>query len=264
MKEYHYAHNIGKVCDGIMTQSVKLGKKLAEGKTKIVYESDNPNEVVLEFKDDITAGDGLKHDVISGKGVINCAISSKIFEILEKAGVPTHYVKYTPPNYMAVRKVTMLPVEIVCRNIAAGHLLQRFPVEAGQVLEFPLVEFFLKDDEHHDPMINDVHMKYLKLATRDECDEIRKITLGVNQAMKEFFESKGIILVDFKIEVGRDGKGRFLVSDEINGDSCRLWVKAENGKILDKDVYRKGGSLDDVKKVYVKLYETLLGEDPKV
>ncbi|NVM53906.1 MAG: phosphoribosylaminoimidazolesuccinocarboxamide synthase [Candidatus Helarchaeota archaeon] len=245
-----------------MTSDLKLGKKLAEGKTKIVYESTDANEVILEFKDDITAGDGLKHDVISGKGYLNCAISSKIFEILENAGVPTHYVKYVPPSYMVVRKVTMLPVEIVCRNIAAGHLLHRFPVKAGEKMEPPLVEFFLKDDEHHDPMINDMHMTYLKLATRDECDRIREITLNVNSAMKEFFDSKGIKLVDFKIEVGRDASGQFLVSDEINGDSCRLWVKAEEGKILDKDVYRKGGSLDEVKNVYINLYKQLIGQEP--
>ncbi len=163
---------------------------------------------------------------------------------------------------MIVRKVTMLPVEIVCRNIAAGHLLQRFPVKAGDKLDPPLVEFFLKDDEHHDPMINDMHMAYLKLATRDECDELREITINVNSAMKEFFDSKGIILVDFKIEVGRDASGKFLVSDEINGDSCRLWLKSEEGKILDKDIYRKGESLDQVKQVYINLYKQLIEKDP--
>ncbi|MHA1278589.1 MAG: phosphoribosylaminoimidazolesuccinocarboxamide synthase [Candidatus Helarchaeota archaeon] len=247
-----------------MTTELEVGRKIAEGKTKVVYESDNPNEVILQFKDDITAGDGLKHDLIPGKGVINCAISSKIFEILENAGVPTHYIKYYSPTYMVVRKVKMLPVEIVCRNIAAGHLLQRFPVKAGEELNPPIIEFFLKDDEHHDPMINDGHMQFLKLATRAECDEIRQITLQVNKTMKEFFASKDILLVDFKIEMGRDGNGKFLVSDEINGDSCRLWLKTEEGKILDKDVYRKGGSLEEVKRVYISLYKTLIGEAPKI
>ncbi|MHA1650029.1 MAG: phosphoribosylaminoimidazolesuccinocarboxamide synthase [Candidatus Helarchaeota archaeon] len=246
-----------------MTENLVLGKKIAEGKTKIVYESTNANEVILEFKDDITAGDGLKHDVIPGKGYLNCTISAKLFEVLENAGVPTHFIKYIPPNYLIVRKVKMLPVEIVCRNIAAGHLLQRFPVKAGDPLNPPLVEFFLKNDELHDPMLNDMHMAYLKLANRDECDEIRKITLQVNDALKEFFTSKGIILVDFKIEVGRDGSGKFLVSDEINGDSCRLWAETEKGKIFDKDVYRKGGSLEEVKNVYVTLYKKLIGQEPK-
>lgn len=247
-----------------MTDKLKLGKLLAEGKTKIVYESDESNQVILKFKDDITAGDGLKHDVISGKGYLNCAISSKIFEILENAGVPTHFIKYIPPNYMVVRTVTMVPVEIVCRNIAAGHLLHRFPVEAGQKLNPPFVEFFLKDDEKHDPMVNDMHLAYLQLATRDECDRIREITLNVNKTMKEFFASlnPSITLVDFKIEMGRDSSGNFLVSDEINGDSCRLWVADEAGKILDKDVYRKGGSLDEVKQIYISLYKQVIGEDP--
>ena len=244
-----------------MTNEIKLGKKLAEGKTKIVYESLNANEVILEFKDDITAGDGLKHDVIFGKGKINCAISAKIFEILETAGVPTHFIKYIQPNYMIVKIVKMLPIEIVCRNIAAGHILERLPVKLGQRLDPPLVEFFLKDDERHDPMLNDMHMEFLKLANREECDKIRKITLNVNDIMKKFLASKGIVLVDFKVEMGKDSEGKFLVSDEINGDSCRLWVQKEEGKILDKDIYRKGGSLDEVKNVYINLYKQILGKE---
>ena len=245
-----------------MAAKPKLGKKLAEGKTKIVYQSDNANEVILEFKDDITAGDGLKHDVIVGKGYLNCAISSKIFEVLENTGVPTHFIQYVPPKYMRVRSVKMLPVEFVCRNIAAGHILERLPIQPGDPFDPPLIEFFWKSDAHHDPMLNDQHMAFLQLANRDECDQIREITSNVNTALIEFFDTKEITLVDFKIEIGRDSEGNFLVADEINGDSCRLWTKSQDGKIFDKDAYRKGKSLDEVKKVYINLYTQIIGQKP--
>lgn len=245
-----------------MVEDLNLGEKLAEGKTKIVYQSEEANEVILEFKDDITAGDGLKHDVIPGKGYLNCAISAKIFEILESAGVPTHFIKYIPPNYMIVRSVKMMPIEIVCRNVAAGHVLERLPVQPGDPFDPPLIEFFWKSDAHHDPMLNDQHMAFLQLATRDECDRIREITSGVNSALIDFFDTKGITLVDLKIEMGRDIEGNFLVADELNGDSCRLWAKSQDGQIFDKDVYRKGKSLDEVKKVYINLYKQIIGQKP--
>jgi phosphoribosylaminoimidazole-succinocarboxamide synthase len=245
-----------------MITELKFGKKLAEGKTKIVYASDKLTEVILEFKDDITAGDGLKHDVIPGKGYLNCAISAKFFELLEKAGVPTHFLKYVPPKYMVVRSVKMLPVEFVCRNIAAGHILERLPVKLGDIFDSPLIEFFWKSDAHHDPMLNDMHMAFLKLANRAECDKLREITSKVNLALRKWLDTKGIVLVDFKIEMGRDSKGKFLVSDELNGDSCRLWAKADNGKIFDKDAYRKGKSLDEVKTVYINLFKQLLEQEP--
>lgn len=241
---------------------IKLGKKKAEGKTKIVYESVNPNEVILEFKDDITAGDGLKHDVLKDKGFLNCAISSKLFQVLESAGVKTHFIKYIPPTYMIVRSVEMLPVEIVCRRIAAGHLLERLPIKPETKFEPNLVEFFYKDDEKHDPLVIDDHLRILGIATLDEAKKMKQIALKVSETMAKYFDSIGIFLADFKIEVGRDKKGNLLVADEVNGDSCRLWL--QDGNILDKDVYRKGKSLDLVRQTYINLYEKIIGEKPNL
>ncbi|MHA1786212.1 MAG: phosphoribosylaminoimidazolesuccinocarboxamide synthase [Candidatus Helarchaeota archaeon] len=241
---------------------IKLGKKIAEGKTKIVYESDNPNEVILEFKDDITAGDGLKHDVLKDKGHINCAISSKIFQVLENEGIATHFVKYMPPRHMVVKKVEMIPVEIVCRRIAWGHLLNRLPIKPETKFKPNLVEFFYKDDEKHDPLVNDDHLRILNVATLDESKKMKEIALKVSQVLAKYFDSIGIFLADFKIECGRDAKNNLLVADEVNGDSCRLWMK--DGNILDKDVYRKGKSLDVVRDTYIKLYEKIIGEKPNL
>ncbi len=241
---------------------IKLGKKIAEGKTKRVFESKNDNEVILEFKDDITAGDGLKHDVVKDKGYINCAISAKIFEILEKENIPTHFIKYIPPNLMVVRKVTMLPVEVVCRRIAAGHLVERLPIKAETKFDPNLVEFFFKDDEKHDPLVNDDHLRVMGIQTLEESSKIKKIALDVSKAMANYFDSLGILLVDFKIEIGRDSNGDLFVADEVNGDSCRLWLK--DGNILDKDVYRKGKSLDVVRNTYIELYEKIIGKKPEL
>jgi phosphoribosylaminoimidazole-succinocarboxamide synthase len=243
-----------------MNNDIVLGKKLAEGKTKIVYEGNKQDEVVLEFKDDITAGDGLKHDTFQNKGKINAAISAKIFEILNDAGVPTHYISFTPPVFMIVRKINMLPVEVVLRNRAYGHFLQRMPFESGTVFDKPIVEFFYKDDEKHDPMINEDHFELLGIAEYDEVLKIKEIIRQVNKVMKRFFNDLNIDLIDFKIEFGRTDSGELLVGDEINGDSCRLWDKDDADKIYDKDIYCRGDSLDDVKITYLELYEKVLGK----
>lgn len=237
-----------------------LGNPIREGKTKIVYESDNPDEVVLKFKNDITALDGEKHDIIRGKGYINAFISAKLFELLESAGLPTHYKAYVSPNLMVARKVEMLPVEVVCRNIAAGHLLKRLPIAEGTRLKIPIVEFFYKSDELHDPMLNDYHMQLLGLANTKEIREMEKITLNVNKVLKEFMKGRGLSLVDFKIEFGRDRGGKLLVGDEINADSMRVWK--ESGEILDKDVYRKGGTQKQVLQTYVSYFKKIIGEEP--
>ncbi|MHA1229788.1 MAG: phosphoribosylaminoimidazolesuccinocarboxamide synthase [Candidatus Helarchaeota archaeon] len=243
-----------------MTERIKLGKKLAEGKTKIVYESSVPDEVILEFKDDITAGDGLKHDTFPGKGRINAAISAKIFDALNKGGVPTHFISFIPPVYMVVRKIEMLPVEIVLRNRAYGHFLHRMPFESGYIFEKPVIEFFYKDDEKHDPMINEEHFELLKIATYDEVQQIKQITRDVNEVLKVFMDKIGIDLIDFKIEIGRTKSNELLVGDEINGDSCRLWDKKNPQKIYDKDIYRRGESLEVVKQTYIELYEKVIGK----
>ena len=243
-----------------MTKIIEFGKKLVEGKTKIVYDSKNPNEVILEFKNDITAGDGLKHDIFSGKGKLNAAISAKIFELLNENGIPTHFISFIPPIYMIVKKIKMLPVEIVLRNRAYGHFLQRMPFKSGKIFDKPIIEFFYKDDEKHDPMITEDHFELLKLAKYEEVLKIKEITRNVNNVLKEFMKKIGIDLIDFKIELGRSSSGELFVGDEINGDSCRLWDQKNPEKIYDKDIYRKGGTLKIVKKTYIELYEKIINE----
>lgn len=237
---------------------------IGEGKTKIVRRMDDPNIVLLEFKDSITALDGEKKDVIAGKGHINAKISSFLFELLSREGIPTHYVSFIEPNYMVVKRLKMLPVEVVCRNIAAGSFAKRYPVEAGSRLKYPVVEYYLKDDLRHDPMMNEDHIVALGISpSADEVKEIKKVTLRVNEVLSKFLDSKGITLVDFKLEFGRGSDGRIYVGDEINGDSMRLWDK-ETGRILDKDVYRQGKSLKDVLDTYREFYKRIIGVEPKL
>ncbi|MEX2707113.1 MAG: phosphoribosylaminoimidazolesuccinocarboxamide synthase [Candidatus Freyrarchaeum guaymaensis] len=243
--------------------SKSLGKILSEGKTKIVRETESSDVVLLEFKDSITALDGEKMDTLRGKAIINSHISAYFLELLEKEGVPTHFVEFIEPNMMKVKNLEMIPVEVVCRNIAAGHLVKNYPIEEGTPLNPPVVEFYLKDDARHDPMLNDDHLVILGLASREEVKKIREIALETNRVLREALKAKGLTLVDFKIEVGRGGDGKIYVGDEINGDSMRIWEEGTN-KILDKDVYRKGGTLDEVLDTYVKLYERLLGEPPPI
>jgi len=245
-----------------MVIKIKLGKKIAEGKTKIVYESDNPNEVIMEFKDDITAGDGLKHDKIAGKGYLNAAISAEFFRILNEKGLPTHMIEFIPPRHMRVKRLDMLPVEVVGRRLAAGHLLKRLPIKAGTEFKPALVELFFKDDEHHDPMINEDHVRILNLGTIAEARKMKEITVKVSDVLAEFLSAHGIVLADFKIEFGRDINNNLIIGDEINGDSCRLWDAKEKDKIYDKDVYRKGAPLDKVKDTYIELFKILLKKEP--
>ncbi|MEM1657618.1 MAG: phosphoribosylaminoimidazolesuccinocarboxamide synthase [Candidatus Jordarchaeales archaeon] len=237
---------------------------IGEGKTKIVRKMDNPDLVLLEFKDTITALDGEKKDVIIGKGHINAKISSFFFELLSSKDIPTHYVSFIEPRYMVVKRLKMLPVEVVCRNIAAGSFAKRYPVEVGSRLKYPVVEYYLKDDARHDPMMNEDHLVVLGITQSvDEVKKIKELTLKVNQVLSEFLDSKGMTLVDFKLEFGVDASGSIYVGDEINGDSMRLWDK-ETGKSLDKDVYRKGGNLREVLKRYIELYRRIIGTDPKI
>lgn len=240
-----------------------LGKVLSEGKTKIVREAESSDVVLLEFKDSITALDGEKMDVLKGKAVINSQISAYFLELLEKKGVPTHFLEFVEPNMMMVKSLQMIPVEVVCRNIAAGHLVKNYPIEEGTLLNPPIVEFFLKDDARHDPMLTEDHFVILGLASREEVKEIKEITLKTNRVLSEALKAKGLTLVDFKIEVGRGLDGKIYVGDEINGDSMRIW-EVGTDKILDKDVYRKGGSMDKVLNTYIQLYKRLLGKPPPI
>jgi phosphoribosylaminoimidazole-succinocarboxamide synthase len=237
-------------------------KKIGEGKTKIVYRSPQPGQVLLKFKDDITALDGVKKDRIPGKGSINARLSSFLFKLLEAGGVPTHFLKAENSSTLRTVKLQMIPVEAVCRNVATGRLVKTYPFyKQGDRLKKPLVEFFLKGDSYHDPLLSEEHLKVFGLATPSEIKAMKQITLKANRILKSFLKRKGLRLVDFKLEFGRDPKGKLRVGDELNLDSMRLW-SLKTGRSFDKDVYRKGGSLEEVARVYRETYKIITGEEP--
>ena len=230
-------------------------KLLYEGKAKKIYETNNPNEVICEFKDSLTAFNGEKASSESGKGALNCAITTLIFEALEKEGIPTHLIKKIDENKQLVKKVDIIPIEVVVRNIAAGSLSKRLGIKEGTKLPFPIVEFYYKNDELNDPLINDDHAMILNLVNdRDELDILRKYGREVNEFLIKFFDKVGLILVDFKIEFGKDKEGNIILADEITPDSCRLWDK-KTGKKMDKDLFRF--DLGDISEAYNEVLNRL-------
>ena len=223
-------------------------KLLYEGKAKRIYETDNPDEVICEFKDSLTAFNGEKEDSKSGKGALNCAITTIIFEALEKAKIPTHLIKKIDDTKQLVKKVKIIPIEVVVRNIAAGSLAKRLGLKEGEKLPFTIVEFYYKNDELNDPLINDDHAMILNLVDdKKELELLREYGRKVNEFLTQFFDKAGMILVDFKIEFGKDKDGNIILADEITPDSCRLWDK-KTGKKLDKDLFRF--DLGDIKEAY--------------
>ncbi|RMG30994.1 MAG: phosphoribosylaminoimidazolesuccinocarboxamide synthase [Methanobacteriota archaeon] len=235
--------------------------KIYRGKVKSVEILEN-GEALVHFRDDITAGDGVKRDRLQGKGTVNCKTSSFIFRKLEKAGIPTHFIREVNENTFLARALEILPVEVVVRNIAAGSFCRRYGYEQGFMFNTPVVEFFYKDDELHDPLISkDVILK-LGLATELELQWMESAALRVNSVLTSLFKEAGLILVDFKIEVGKDKQGRLYVADEISGDSIRVW-DAETHEILDKDRFRKG--LGEVVKNYEEIWRRIstVENDPK-
>jgi phosphoribosylaminoimidazole-succinocarboxamide synthase len=231
-------------------------EKLYEGKAKIVYATDEPDKVIIHFKDETTAFDGVKKETITGKGVINNTISSLIFELLNKRGIPTHYIKKLSDREMLAYKVDIIPVEVVVRNYAAGSFSRRYGIQEGTKLEKPLVETFWKNDELHDPLVCNEHIELLNLSNLEDVEQMKKMALEINEILKDFFAQKSIILVDFKVEFGKTKDGKLVVADEISPDSCRLW-DAKTMKKLDKDVFRFDlGSLEEVYKEVLKRLET--------
>jgi phosphoribosylaminoimidazole-succinocarboxamide synthase len=213
--------------------------QLSAGKTKTVTATTEPNNVVLTFRDDITAGDGKKHEILPGKGRVNATITAKLYSLLAEEGIPTHLLKTIDSNRLLVKKLEMIPVEVVCRIRAAGHFIgigKYF--QNGDKLPFPVVEFYLKDDALHDPMLNDQHLELLRLSNLNEIERMRKITLEVGSFLDKYFDDRRGILVDFKLEFGRDSDGNLMIGDELSPDSWRLWDK-ETKEILDKDRFRK-------------------------
>jgi len=217
-----------------------------EGKGKRLYTSDVDGELIQVFKDDATAFDGIKHDVIAGKGELNCAISSFFFEKLHQASIGTHYIRKEAAVEMRVKELKMIPVEVVVRNVAAGSICKRLGLEEGLELKWPLTEFFYKSDELHDPMIAIEHAELFGWSTRDELESMRETALKVNEVMSEMLSDVGIRLVDYKLEFGKTRSGEIVLGDEITPDGCRLW-DIETGRKLDKDVFRRDlGGLSEV------------------
>ena len=223
--------------DNKIGEKVKKGKKIYEGKAKILYETDNPELVIQEFKDDATAFDATKRGTIKQKGVINNEISSALFQMLDLKGIPTHFVKKLSDREMLAKRLDIVLVEVTMRNIAAGGLSKSLGIEEGTVLKTPVLEYHYKSDPLHDPLINDYHIEMLGLATAKEMKKIKDYSFSVNEILRDFFGKVGLKLVDFKLEFGRF-KGKILLGDEISPDTCRLWDKKTNEK-LDKDRFRR-------------------------
>jgi len=212
--------------------------ELSAGKTKTVSQAADPEQVILTFRDDVTAGDGQKHNLLPGKGRVNAAITAKLYGVLADHGIQTHFVKAIDSNRLLVRRLNMIPVEVVCRIRAAGHFIGMSKFRNGDKLPFPIVEFYLKDDAHHDPMLNDQHLELLGLATEREVHAMRRVALDVAVILEKYLDERDAVLVDFKLEFGRDSAGSLLIGDELSPDSWRLWDK-RTGDALDKDRYRK-------------------------
>jgi len=234
---------------------------LYEGKGKKIFLTDNENFLIAEFKDELTAFDAKKKGFEEGKGALNCKISSELFELLEKNGIPTHYVKRVSDNEMLIKKADMIPIEVVVRNIATGSLTKRLGIEEGKKLPFALVEFYYKNDELHDPLINDEHALILELAKDEaELEELKRLGREINVILKSFFDKRDLILVDFKVEFGRDKNGKIILADEISPDSCRFWDK-KSGEKLDKDRFRQ--DLGNVKVAYEEVLNRILNKGSK-
>ena len=230
-------------------------EKLYEGKAKIVYSTDDPGKVIQYFKDDATAFNALKRGTIVGKGVINNKMSAALFQRLAKAGIPTHYLATLSDREMLCRKLDIIKVEVIPRNMVAGTLAKRTGLEEGVAIKPPIVELFYKSDPLGDPMITEDHVRMLKLASPKELAWVRRMALKVNAVLRPLLKRKGLILVDFKLEFGRHG-GRLYLGDEISPDTCRLW-DADTLEKLDKDRFRR--DLGNVEEAYQEVYRRIVG-----
>ncbi len=224
---------------------MKKAEQLYEGKAKKVFATDDPELVIVSYKDDATALDGLKRGTIAGKGVVNNRMSNFLCSLLEKNGVPTHLVEELNDRETLVKKVSIVPLEVIIRNISAGSFAKRYGVEEGIVFSEPTIEFSYKNDDLHDPLINSYHALALGLATKEEIETIKTLAFKVNDILKEYFLSLGVKLVDFKLEFGRLSDGSIVLADEISPDTCRFW-DAETNEKLDKDRFRRDmGGVED-------------------
>lgn len=232
--------------------------QLYEGKAKKVFETDNPEILMVSYKDDATAFNGLKKGTIVGKGVINNKMSNLLMQKLESQGIPTHFVKELNDRETLVKKVTILPLEVIIRNIAAGSFSKNYGVPEGQVFTSPTIEFSYKNDELGDPLCNSYHAVALGLCSKEEIETVKTYAFKINELLKDFWSKCGVTLVDFKIEFGRLSDGTIILADEISPDTCRLW-DSKTGEKLDKDRFRRdlGGVEDAYNEVMKRLNENI-------
>ena len=235
--------------------------KLYEGKAKILYATEDANVLLTYFKDDATAFNAQKRGSITGKGAMNCAISSHLFQLLESKGIATHWIDCPSPTEMRVKAVKILPLEVVVRNIAAGSLCQQTGIALGTVLAEPLVDFYYKNDDLGDPLLTPQRLLLMQLATAEQVETLRLKALSINQILSEFFQSCGITLVDFKLEFGLDAHQQILLADEISPDTCRLWNQSESDparRVLDKDRFRQ--DLGNIEAAYRQVLDRVLAQ----
>ncbi|MBR6046347.1 MAG: phosphoribosylaminoimidazolesuccinocarboxamide synthase [Ruminococcus sp.] len=239
-------------------ENITKGAQLYEGKAKKVYATNDPDLVIVDYKDDATAFNGIKKGTIRGKGVINNRMTNFMFKKLEEAGVPTHFVEELSERETLVKKVSIVPLEVIIRNVAAGSFSKRMGVEEGRQLLCPILEFSYKNDDLGDPFINDYYALALGLCTKEELDTIAKYAFKVNEFMVDFFKSCGVDLIDFKIEFGKTSDGTVILADEISPDTCRFWDSKTHEK-LDKDRFRR--DLGNVEEAYHEMMKRIgLGE----
>jgi phosphoribosylaminoimidazole-succinocarboxamide synthase len=229
-------------------------KGIYEGKAKILYETKDPGFLIMHFKDDATAFNGKKFAIIKRKGRLNKEATTIVFNWLKKAGIATHFIKEVSEDEVLVRKVEIIPVEVVVRNVIAGSLAKRMGLKKGEKLKFPIVEFYYKSDELGDPMLNEYHIRVFDIANEETIEEMKKIAFSINDLLRKKFEQVDILLVDFKIEFGKDEEGKLLVADEITPDGARLW-DMKTGEVLDKDRFRF--DLGDLIEGYEKILERI-------
>ena len=230
---------------------------LYEGKAKKLFITEDPQILRVEYKDDATAFNGKKFDRLRDKGRLNNAITVFFFEHLDTKDIPSHFVRKISETEQLVRRVKIIPLEVVVRNVAAGSLSKRIGWEEGKELPHPIVEFYYKDDDLGDPLLAEEHIRLLELASEGQIEELKKRGLAVNEALESLMLSKGIRLIDFKLEFGLDQKGEILLADEISPDTCRFW-DIESGKILDKDRFRR--DLGGVTEAYLEIHQRLTEE----
>jgi phosphoribosylaminoimidazole-succinocarboxamide synthase len=237
--------------------NIEKKEQLYEGKAKKVYATNDPNLVIVDYKDDATAFNGEKKGTITGKGVINNKMTNFMFKMLEKEGVPTHLVEYISDRETIVKKVSIVPLEVIIRNVAAGSFSKRMGVEEGKQLLCPILEFSYKNDDLGDPFINDYYALALGIATKEDIETISKYAFKVNEFMLKFFKGLNIDLIDFKIEFGKTADGTIILADEISPDTCRFWDSTTHEK-LDKDRFRR--DMGGVEEAYQEIMKRLMGE----